>query len=226
MATTSRSKGATFATNRGAEQGDVLGTIQIALVLGQARAAHLGEFLSKPLGTRTSAMNGSSMTGRCSFVPFSLIPSCALDGGFATFWCHPGVRRARQRQELRAPPLPAGAPDGVSEMGHAVHDTIDVLTLESGSAFGSREHINAQTWESVRACDEMRSAIGSVDRAPRRWSSPGSARTCPSSCTTCASTVVNIHMFINFFHMGAIFCFFPAILIASTYTDRNNPCFR
>ena len=32
--------------------------------------------------------------------------------------------------------------------------------------------------------------------------------------------------FINFFHMGAILCFFPAILISSTCTDKNNPCFR
>ena len=31
---------------------------------------------------------------------------------------------------------------------------------------------------------------------------------------------------INFFHMGAIFCFFPTILISSTYTDKNNTCFR
>ena len=33
----------------GGEQGDVLGTVQSALVLGQARDAHLGEFLSNPL---------------------------------------------------------------------------------------------------------------------------------------------------------------------------------
>ena len=33
------------------------------------------------------------------------------------------------------------------------------------SAFGSREHINARGWESVRVCDEMRSTIGSVDHA-------------------------------------------------------------
>ena len=37
-----------LATNRGAEQGDVLGTIQSALVPGHARHAHLGEFLSSP----------------------------------------------------------------------------------------------------------------------------------------------------------------------------------
>ena len=32
--------------------------------------------------------------------------------------------------------------------------------------------------------------------------------------------------FINFLHVGATFCFFPAISMSSTYTDRNNPCFR
>ena len=39
-------------------------------------------------------------------------------------------------------------------------------TTALGSAFGSREHINVRAWESVRACDEMRSAIVSVDHAP------------------------------------------------------------
>ena len=46
---TSLPTGATFATNRGAEQGDVLGTVQSALVLGHARDTHLGEFLSSLL---------------------------------------------------------------------------------------------------------------------------------------------------------------------------------
>ena len=32
--------------------------------------------------------------------------------------------------------------------------------------------------------------------------------------------------FINFFHMGAIFWFSPAILISSMKTDKNNPCIR
>ena len=50
------------------------------------------------------------------------------------------------------------------------HDTVDVLTSESsttalGSAFATREHINARAWESVRACDEMRSATDSVEHA-------------------------------------------------------------
>ena len=40
---TSLSTDATFATNRGAEQGDVLGTIQGALVLVHARDTHMGK---------------------------------------------------------------------------------------------------------------------------------------------------------------------------------------
>ena len=31
---------------------------------------------------------------------------------------------------------------------------------------------------------------------------------------------------VNFFHMGAMFCFSPAIMMSSTHTDKNNPCFR
>ena len=31
---------------------------------------------------------------------------------------------------------------------------------------------------------------------------------------------------INFFHIGTKFCFFPAILMSSAYTDKNKPCFR
>ena len=52
-----------------------------------------------------------------------------------------------------------------------VRDTVVVLgpdagTTALGSAFGTREQINARAWESVRACDELRSAINAVDHAP------------------------------------------------------------
>ena len=83
------------------------------------------------------------MTGRFSLVPFSLTPS----------------------YEPRMLPFEFQGWDTPY-----VHDTVDVLAPEAGttalgSAFGSREHINARVWESVRASDEMRSAIGSVDHA-------------------------------------------------------------
>ena len=47
--------GVEFETNRGAEQGDVLGTIQSALSLGSARATHFA----------TSALNRTSYEGAC-----------------------------------------------------------------------------------------------------------------------------------------------------------------
>ena len=52
-----------------------------------------------------------------------------------------------------------------------VRDTVVVLSPDAGttalgSAFSTREQINARAWESVRACDELRSAINGVDHAP------------------------------------------------------------
>ena len=51
-----------------------------------------------------------------------------------------------------------------------VHDTVTVLSQDPsttvlGTAFGSREQINARAWESVRACDETR--LGDHERRPR-----------------------------------------------------------
>ena len=141
-------------------------------------------------------MNGSSMTGRCSFVLFSVIPFLrALDGALATL-VPTGLRCPRQRQELRAPALPSRATARDSGLGTRrpcmtplTSSLQEAGTTALGSAFGSREHINARAWESVRACDEMRSAIGSVDHAPTEIvSSPGSALMSPSSCITHAST--------------------------------------
>ena len=67
--------GCEFSTDRGAEQGDVLGTIQSALVLGDARTCRI----SSPLlvSKRASVMSGSSMTGSALFGPCSLIGGCA-----------------------------------------------------------------------------------------------------------------------------------------------------
>ena len=52
-----------------------------------------------------------------------------------------------------------------------VRDTVVVLRPDAGatalgSAFGTREQINARAWESVCACDELRSTINGVDHAP------------------------------------------------------------
>ena len=109
--------GATFATNWGAEQGDVLGTIQSALVLKQAREAHLVRSSPTP---RASATNGLWMTGRCSLIPFSVTPSYEPWMLPLPPSVPPGVRCTRQRQELRAPALPSRAPARVPRVGQVV----------------------------------------------------------------------------------------------------------
>ena len=100
-----------------------------------------------------------------------------LDAALASF----GATRGCERQELDASALPTRAQDGICGVGLAVrsrHRHRPQLGLGdhgAGTRFRlSRAHQRASL-ESVRACDEMRSAIGSV---------PDSART----CITCAST--------------------------------------
>ena len=125
-----------------------------------------------PSRPRASVTNGSSMTGKCSFISFCLIPSSVLRTLISPLLVPPGG--APHTETSRAPRLLCQL-ERQSEFQEwdtpCVHNTFDVLTPEVGttalgSAFGSREHINERAWESVRACDEMRSAIGSVDHAP------------------------------------------------------------
>ena len=83
------------------------------------------------------------------------------------FWGHLRLRGAWQRQELCPPERMS---EFVGWDTSYVDDTVTVLSSDSattalGSSFGSREHINARAWESVRACDEMRSAIVNADHA-------------------------------------------------------------
>ena len=138
---------ATFATNQGAEQGDVLGTVQSALVLEQAREAHLG----------------TEDKGVCDewFVDDGSLSTCPGRSP-----CH--LRRHRVRcawQRYKSSARLLCPPERQHEFQGwdtpYVHDTVDVLVPEAGttallSAFGSREHVNARAWESARACDEMR----------------------------------------------------------------------
>ena len=165
--------GASFATNWVVEQGDVLGTIQSALVLGQARAAHLGEFLSSSIENKGVCDDWFVDDGQVFVRPFQFDPFLrALDGALATF----GATRScaahgndKSSARLLCPPERQHEFQGWDTQ--YVHDTVDVLvpdagTTALGSAFGSREHINARAWESVRACSEMRTAIGGVDHAP------------------------------------------------------------
>ena len=174
----------------------MLGTIQSALVLGQVRDARLGEFLSNPLEDKGACEEWFVDDGQVFGRPFQFDPFLrALDGALATFgatlWCaaHGNVKRSAR---LLCPPERQHEFQGWDTL--YVHDTVDVLAPEAGttalgSAFGSREHINAGAWESVRAFDEMRSATGSVDHAPTEMVlTRQCAGRVSALVTTCAST--------------------------------------
>ena len=109
-------------------------------MLGQARDAHFGEFLSNPLEAAKGVRDEWFVDdGQVSVRPFQFDPFLrALDAALASFIATRGCAahgnvKSSARQEWDTPYL---------------HDTVDVLTPESGtkalgSAFGSREHINA-----------------------------------------------------------------------------------
>ena len=167
--------GRTFSTDRGAEQGDVLGTIQSALVLGDARETHLQDFLSTPFEQKGVCDEWVVDDGQCFVRPMLFDRWLrALDSALASF----GATRARGRIALGNAKSSARLlcpPERIHEFSGwdtaYVRDTVVVLSPDAGttalgSAFGSREQINARAWESVRACDELRSAINGVDHAP------------------------------------------------------------
>ena len=121
--------------------------------------------------------------------PFQIDPFLrALDGALATFRAtRECAAHGNVKSSARLLCLPERQHEFQGWDTPYVHDTVDVLAPEAGTT--AREHINARAWESVRACDETRSAIGSVDHTSHtRWSSPGSALMSPSLCITCAST--------------------------------------
>ena len=113
--------------------------------------------LQPPLRPRASVTGGSSMTVSSIFSSVLWTPPLASSG------YHPVVRCAWQRQMLRALALFLLSASRNFRVGtrRTCTTPVDVLTPESGttalgSSFGTREHINARAWESVRACDEMR----------------------------------------------------------------------
>ena len=119
-------------------------------------------------------MNGSSMAGS------ALLGPCSLIGGYAhwTLLWPPlaphgvALPSATPRALPGSYAHPSDFTSSVSGWDTAyVRDTVVVLSPDAGttalgSAFGTREQINARAWESVRACDELRSAINGVDHAP------------------------------------------------------------
>ena len=165
--------GCEFSTDRGAEQGDVLGTIQSALVLGDARASHLQDFLSSPFEQKGVCDEWFVDDGQCFVRPMLFDRWLrALDSALASFGATRGrvaLGNAKSSARLLCPPERFHEFSGWDTA--YVRDTVVVLSPDAGatalgSAFGTREQINARAWESVRACDELRSAINGVDHAP------------------------------------------------------------
>ena len=165
--------GREFSTDRGAEQGDVLGTIQSALVLGDARASHLQDFLSSPFEQKGVCDEWFVDDGQCFVRPMLFDRWLrALDSALASFGATRGriaLGNAKSSARLLCPPERFHEFSGWDTA--YVRDTVVVLSPDAGttalgSAFGTREQINARAWESVRACDELRSAINGVDHAP------------------------------------------------------------
>ena len=97
---------------------------------------------------------------------------CALDSVLASFGATRGrivLGNAKSSARLLCPPERTHEFSGWDTA--YVHDTVVVLGLDTGttalgSTFGTREQINARAWESVRACDELRSAINGVTTHP------------------------------------------------------------
>ena len=165
--------GCEFSTDRGAEQGDVLGTIQSALVLGDARESHLQDFLSSPFEQKGVCDEWFVDDGQCFVRPMLFDRWLrALDSALASFGATRGriaLGNAKSSARLLCPPERFHEFSGWDTA--YVRDTVAVLSPDAGatalgSAFGTREQINARAWESVRACDELRSAINGVDHAP------------------------------------------------------------
>ena len=165
--------GRVFPTDRGAEQGDVLGTIQSALVLGEARETQMQDFLSTPFEQKGVCDEWFVDDGQ-SFVRPMLFDRWlrALDSALASFGATRGrvaLGNAKSSARLLCPPERTHEFSGWDTA--YVHDSVVVLSPDAGTtalgtAFGTREQINARAWESVRACDELRSAITGVDHAP------------------------------------------------------------
>ena len=84
--------GRVFSTDRGAEQGDVLGTIQSAFVLGDARDTHLQDFLSTPFEQKGVCDEWFVDDGQCFVKPMLFDRWLrALDSALASF----GATRGR-----------------------------------------------------------------------------------------------------------------------------------
>ena len=197
-AVTSLSTEATFATNRGAEQGVVLGTIQSALVLGDARGAHPRDFLSSSLEAKGVCDEWFVDDGQVFVRPWSFEEWLrALDAALASFGATRGCAahcNVKSSARLLCPP------ERMSEFLAGTHRT---FTTPLPSAAQIRAPLrwclpSALASKSTRALGNRCAPVTKCSRRslalithPQSWCSPRSVLTCPSSGTTCASTVTS-----------------------------------
>ena len=137
--------GRAFSTDRGAEQGDVVGTIQSALVLGDARETHLQDFFSTPFEQQGFCDEWFVDDGQFFVrpVPFDRWLR-ALDSALASFGATRGriaLGNAKSSARLLCPPERIHEFSGWDTA--YVRDTVVVLspdpgTTALGKAFGTR----------------------------------------------------------------------------------------
>ena len=152
----------------------MLGTIHSCLVLGDAPESHLQDFLSSLFEQICDEWFVDD--GQC-FVRSMLFYRWlrALDSALASFGASRGriaLGNAKSSARLFCPPERFHEFSGWDTA--YVRDTVAVLSPDAGatalgSAFSTREQINARACESVRTCDELRSASNGVDHAPTEF---------------------------------------------------------
>ena len=141
--------------------------------MGDARESHLQDFLSTPFEQKGVCDEWFVDDGQCFVRPMLFDRWLrALDSALASFGDTRGrivLGNAKSSARLLCPPERFHEFNGW-DIAY-VRDTVVVLSPDAGgtalgSAFGTCEQINARAWESVRACDELRSPINGVDHAP------------------------------------------------------------
>ena len=142
-------------TDRGAEQGDVLGTIQSALVLGVACETHLQDFLSSPFEQK-GVCDEWFDDGQCFVWPMLFDRWLrALDSALASFGATRGriaLGNAKSSARLLCPPERIHEFSGWDTA--YVRDTVVVLnpdagTTALGSAFGTTELVLTRQYADV-----------------------------------------------------------------------------
>ena len=140
-----------FSTGRGAEQGDVLGTIQSALVLGDARETYMQDFLSTPFEQKGVCDEWFVDDGQCCVRPMLFRPVASRTG--LRLW--PPLAPHGAALSSATPRAPLGSCVHPSEfMSSAVGTPPMFATLSSSSALTQARPLSSQpsaTGEQINA---------------------------------------------------------------------------